>query len=365
MPGFLHKLVDWRDFEQFVASLYETHDQVIVEHNITENGKSGAPRQTDVRVTATQAFHKIVILVECKRWKEKVSRDRIDVLAASVEDLNANKGVIFTTSGYEPRAQAYAKHKGIDAYVVRDLTDEEWGLPGREVRLWLRMCGSTITNIALPDLQMIPLVEDPPTNLPLDLTISRDGALDPDLHLHSVKTGERGPHLLSRMLDFQSVLQEHVNAGAPRDKEDMALTVSTPVRVNFSKAEFRQLRLAPGAVALDIVEFQLRTRITQTLLRFDRGAGLDVVLAVEDLFGTQRSLVTRKAPDETLALGPLRDLTRDPPSDEVLKKNDSVLLVFLEPWVTLDFQPTDKQGETSLIEFDSDAIQRASKGSKP
>ena len=64
--------------------------------------------------------------------------DRVDVLAAKIEDLNASKGVIITTIGYEKGAELYAKHKNIDIFVVRELTEEEWGSPGRIIEIVLQ-----------------------------------------------------------------------------------------------------------------------------------------------------------------------------------------------------------------------------------
>jgi translation initiation factor 2 beta subunit (eIF-2beta)/eIF-5 len=127
----LSNLVDWKAFEMFVKNLYDADGTISVERDVTLIGKSGARRQADVRLTLKTVLHTYVTIVECKRWKDPVSRDRIDVLAATVEDLGASKGVMFTTSGYEEGAKQYAEHKGLDLFLVRDLTDEEWGLPGR------------------------------------------------------------------------------------------------------------------------------------------------------------------------------------------------------------------------------------------
>ena len=41
--------------------------------------------------------------------------------------------MIFTTKGYEKGAKTYASSINIDLFIVRDLTEEEWGLPGRHV----------------------------------------------------------------------------------------------------------------------------------------------------------------------------------------------------------------------------------------
>jgi hypothetical protein len=79
----LDQLVDWREFERFVRDLYARYPDLRVEHNVSERGRSGALRQTDVKFTHEAGGLNYVTLVECKRWKEKVTRDRIDVLAKS------------------------------------------------------------------------------------------------------------------------------------------------------------------------------------------------------------------------------------------------------------------------------------------
>jgi restriction endonuclease Mrr len=133
--GFMHKYFDWATFEGFVKELYEKDGDVVVERDVVEVDRHGAKRQVDVKITLRTRFHTFVTLVECKRWKDRVGRDRVDVLAASIEGLGANKGAIFTTTGFEEGAVAYAKSKGIDLFVVRDLLPQEWGLPGRHILL--------------------------------------------------------------------------------------------------------------------------------------------------------------------------------------------------------------------------------------
>lgn len=54
-------------------------------------------------------------------------------MAASIRDLGANKGAIFTTKGYEEGALLYAKNENIDIFVIRDINDDEWGQPGRHI----------------------------------------------------------------------------------------------------------------------------------------------------------------------------------------------------------------------------------------
>lgn len=77
-----------------------------------------------------------------------LSRDRVDILIAAIDDLGAKGGVIFTTKGYEAGAEAFAKSKGIELFVVRDLTDAEWGLPGRSAWFYMHIYAAKIEDLA-------------------------------------------------------------------------------------------------------------------------------------------------------------------------------------------------------------------------
>ncbi len=103
--NYLDEIYDWGKFELFVRELYKSDGDLVVEHNITEIGKSGRKHQIDVKVTGKTKLHTYVTLVECKRWKKKIDGDIIDILAAKIEDLNASKGVIITYTKVMKREQ--------------------------------------------------------------------------------------------------------------------------------------------------------------------------------------------------------------------------------------------------------------------
>jgi len=111
--GFMHKFYDWAAFEVLVKELYEADGDVIVERDVLETDLHGALRQTDVKITRRTRFHTYTTLIECKRWKEPVGRDRIDVLATSIQELKANKGAIFTTTGFEEGAVTHVLHLSV------------------------------------------------------------------------------------------------------------------------------------------------------------------------------------------------------------------------------------------------------------
>lgn len=129
---------DWGGFERFVAQLHETGD-VKVDHNVVLIGRSGAPRQIDVVIRHRQDLYEHLIIAECKYWNSNVTRDEVDALSISVREVGAARGVIFSTKGFQSGAITQAKHENIDLYVVRDLTAEEWGLPGAVVDLFLQI----------------------------------------------------------------------------------------------------------------------------------------------------------------------------------------------------------------------------------
>jgi len=49
--NFIDELIDWRDFEKFIQKMYQEDPNLIVEHNVTLIGNSGAKYQIDVLIT--------------------------------------------------------------------------------------------------------------------------------------------------------------------------------------------------------------------------------------------------------------------------------------------------------------------------
>jgi hypothetical protein len=278
LPPFLDQLVDWQDFETFVRDIYAQDADLVVEHNVTDTGKSGALRQTDVKFTHRAAGMTYTTVVECKRWKENVTRDRIDVLATSVEDLGASKGVMFTTTGYEPGAEAYARHKGIELFVVRDLTDDEWGAPGRLVSFWMHYYHGVFSAVGL---QSQLLSFGPPIQPHLDLRLTKEGELDDKLTLLSEDGLHRGPNLVSVLIEARRRVLELVSksvTGLFGDGLDGAeLATQVPVTIDLSHSPTRSLHYDGGRLDIATVNAELLVTISQTHFQCDRGASVDVV----------------------------------------------------------------------------------------
>ncbi|WP_376091565.1 restriction endonuclease [Roseomonas sp. CCTCC AB2023176] len=77
-----------------------------------------------------------VTLVECKRYRRPVGREKIAALHAKLVSLGAHKGIVFSTSGYQSGAVSYASKHGIALVEVADgrstylrkaaLSDNDW-----------------------------------------------------------------------------------------------------------------------------------------------------------------------------------------------------------------------------------------------
>jgi hypothetical protein len=143
---------DWGGFERLVAKLHDT-GTVSVEHHVVLHGKSGAPRQCDVVIRHKEGLYEHLIVVECKLWQKNVSRLHVDALATTVGDLNASRGVIMTTKGFQSGAETVAAFAGIDLFLVRELTDEEWGFSGRMFELILQTISRSVGHLRFHDVE--------------------------------------------------------------------------------------------------------------------------------------------------------------------------------------------------------------------
>jgi len=339
----MHKYFDWAAFECFVKELYEAEGEVFVERDVTQTDRYGAKRQTDVKITRRTRFHTFVTLVECKRWKEPVSRDRIDVLASSIEALGANKGAIFTTTGFEEGALAYAKGKGIDLFVVRDLSPNEWGLPGRHVSLYMHILAAEFSQLGLPNVQAIGLIDEFPKTVNLDIRLDKDMAQDSDFDLHSVKTGRRGPNLIGILCDAHGLMLGALSRGIGLmdGGKDLTLEIVAVCVIDLSHTDYRQLRLPSVAARLDTIEFKLTAHVVQSHLQHDRGANLDFALMIESYVSDQRLIAHRRKNDPGIQFQVVNPGDAKMSSDVFV--NDSLMKVLCSPYVALGTAPADKK----------------------
>ncbi|HLO69337.1 MAG TPA: restriction endonuclease [Flavipsychrobacter sp.] len=342
--SFLSTIIDWRDFELFVAEMYKQSDDVIVEHNVTEIGKYGDKRQIDVRVIQKDKLHTTKTIIECKFWKSKVDRGIVDVVVAAVDDLNANRGVIFTTVGYEEGAKKYAEGKNIDIFTIRDVRADEWGEPGRHIYFYIQCFYGLLQNIAFENIQYISINGSQAQGINLSLNISKDANYDSGVALYSGTNSTDSKYLNKIIIECRNKALEHLSSlfsGIMQpDGKHSEQYYTSKVTVDFTNYKYRAIRDNGGLMVFDKITFDLIHLISQSKFEFDRASSSDFVLIVENYITNQKNFVSRvKNENKVVLSNPIKK--KEDSSNDALQ-NGSVLKILMEPYVHFDIPSADK-----------------------
>lgn len=316
---------DWGGFEELVEDLHKS-EGLNVQRDVTLTGKSGATRQIDVLIEHKQGPYEYRTLVECKYWNKKVERANIDVLYAGMQDLNAAKGVFFTTVGYQSGAETYAKSMGISIFVVRELTDEEWGLPGKVIDFYLQVVRKSIVKIE-PFETKVSFAE---------FCVDRS---NPGISLEFTENNDRSKNVLiskhkEKHKTFES-LMEHVAEEAVHryQKEPLLINggeectryIMTKVNVPFS--DELQVFNKDKIFFLPKLEMDVALKVTQSQIQIDRSSNYRYALAVVDCVNEQAFYATRAQDSEFSDWKQLK--TASEPSSEHLV-NGSIMTVAIK-----------------------------------
>ena len=96
-----------------LTSLEVTHDVKVEAYDSTY--------QIDVQAKF-QAFAgaEFIVLIECKKYRNAVERELVQVLHDKVRSVGAHKGMLFTTTGFQSGAIKYARAHGIALVSIID-----------------------------------------------------------------------------------------------------------------------------------------------------------------------------------------------------------------------------------------------------
>ena len=304
---------DWGGFEELVKEIH-ADDDIVVERDVTLTGQSGAPRQIDVHVTHTKGPYKYSTLIECKYWKNKIKRQQVENLYASMEDLGASKGVLFTTSGYQSGAETYAKAKNIDIYVVRELSPDEWGQPGRLIEFYIQISSKSILSIDCQDTMVAKQVGlDQKYNQNLTLNF---GAKDKTLQEIITINQNTGQQEIISAVENQIVsnhkkkglnLEEYLEKAASHGQksldnksflinngEDCTRYFQVNVEMPFKdKGEMLMVISNGQLVYIPKIIMKVGVKIHQFKFTHDRESNFLYALAVEDCIGSNAFVVSK------------------------------------------------------------------------
>lgn len=117
----------WKKFEEFVANIQKyLTPHAKVTHNEFIQGKSGVKRQVDVVVRYNLGQFNLLVVIDCKDWKNPVDIGNVGSFSDLVEDIGANRGAIVCNAGFTSGALKRAQEKGIDLLRVADAESKDW-----------------------------------------------------------------------------------------------------------------------------------------------------------------------------------------------------------------------------------------------
>lgn len=110
------------EFELVVKDLLEEAGTTVTMFKVTGTqvlqGSDG-DYQIDVTVEFELLGAKFVTLVECKRHKDPIKREVVQLLEAKLRSLGAHKGMVFSTASFQTGAIQFARAHGIALVEVR------------------------------------------------------------------------------------------------------------------------------------------------------------------------------------------------------------------------------------------------------
>ena len=323
-PWWKRLIPDWGGFEKLVAELNQT-GSVTVEHDVTLVGRSGAPRQIDVLVRHKQGLYEHLVVIDCKFWKTRISRLHVDALATTVRELHASRGVLFSVAGFESGAITQAQHDNIDLFNIRELTDEEWGLPGRHIDFLITYLQCAFRNLSFPGTYKFGL----PTPVNFNFNLGHDSSIWSKTPIQPMEGLDTMEALImsvvpqvARSLWVPQILFD----GAPGER----LFWKT---ANFKLNQTAIASLADGIVFVPEIAFDVGLKISQTRFQFDRGEKYSLMFAVEDCVKGITTAATRDRNEKHTRL--VEIINQETCEGEVFK-NGSIMTIMIKGFFPFD-----------------------------
>ena len=113
---FEKQVVDW------LQAVGHTLDKFKVTHRKNLSGHGGDYEFDAVVECTVLCGAQLTILVECKRHSRPIEREKIISIYGKLRDIEANKAMVFSTSGFQSGAIRYATSKKIALVTVVDGT---------------------------------------------------------------------------------------------------------------------------------------------------------------------------------------------------------------------------------------------------
>lgn len=113
------------EFERYCYDFLNGYAQKegLQDFKITHNTRikaSDGKYQIDVYAEFTAMGSRFKVLCECKKYKNRVNRDKVAILHRKLESIGAQKGILISTSDFQSGAVEYGKAHGITLIKAED-----------------------------------------------------------------------------------------------------------------------------------------------------------------------------------------------------------------------------------------------------
>jgi len=121
----------WADYQEEAAQFFRSLE-LSAQTNVTIEGARGR-HDVDVEVRGERAGQQLLWIVECKRWKTRVSKLHVAALIGIVQDVGADRGILLSEFGFQSGAVTLATRSNIRLTSLAELRHEStWEYQDRQ-----------------------------------------------------------------------------------------------------------------------------------------------------------------------------------------------------------------------------------------
>jgi hypothetical protein len=148
-PGPLLAIPKWTIFEKLVA---EIHRAELQGAEVRWNDKIRG-RQFDVIVRFTAGHYGYLTVIECRHQVNPLKVERVDAFVTKTRDVNANKGIIVSSSGFQQGCYEVARRHGIELLTLTEVLEAPEGqissalTPGVLMHSFVLLCGESLPEV--------------------------------------------------------------------------------------------------------------------------------------------------------------------------------------------------------------------------
>ena len=160
------QIPDWENLEILVADIQkQLAPEAEVRHNHYVVGRSGRRRKLDITITQKVGTLPVFIVFDCKAHSRPVKMKDVEAFSVQRDDVNANLGVMVSSSGFDAGAIAIARDKNIILQVFRLAGETDWNnLVGEKAWCFL-------TKVELPEVKAKAVLKGEPASFNISLEV--------------------------------------------------------------------------------------------------------------------------------------------------------------------------------------------------